>query len=137
MEVLYGDLDGWITHLSSNDNDHSVFLDNKYNLLNLVGFSAKLGKLKKNHFDGLSPTHLNLPLPPINVEYVFSHHCFIILFQVLDIIFTLKVKQKHEHWIWPKHPPPIVDLIHQNVCFIVCFFTYLMLLIFYCMNSHM
>ena len=45
-----------------------------------------------------------------------SHHCFIILFQFVYIIFTLKVKKK----TWkmdsaPKTPPPIVDLIHQNV----------------------
>ena len=33
--------------------------------------------------------------PPPNVDYVFfsSHHCFIVRFQFLDIIFTLKVKK--------------------------------------------
>ena len=28
----------------------------------------------------------------------FFHHCFIVLFQYLDIFFTLKVKKIHEKW---------------------------------------
>ena len=44
-----------------------------------------------------------------------SHHCFIVIFQFLDIILHLKnkQKQKHEKWTQPETTPPIVDLIHQ------------------------
>ena len=57
--------------------------------------------------DGLSPTYLKPPPPPppLNMDYVFFHHCFIVLFQFLDIIFTLKVKKKHEKWTRPETPP--------------------------------
>ena len=44
--------------------------------------------------------------PPPNVDYVFFHHCFIVLFQFLDIMFTLVTSQyllvdldKNEHLI--------------------------------------
>ena len=44
--------------------------------------------------DGLSPTYLKTPppRPPPNVDYVFFHHCFIVLFQYLDIFFYIKSK---------------------------------------------
>ena len=51
---------------------------------------------KQNKQYGLSPTYLKTPPPPPpNVDYVFfSHHCFIILFQYLDIFFCIKSKNK-------------------------------------------
>ena len=55
-----------------------------------------LGKLKKTHIDGLSLTHLKPPPPsPPNVGLIFfpSHHCFIVLFQFLDIYFYIESKK--------------------------------------------
>ena len=51
--------------------------------------------------------HPKTPPAPPNVDYVFfSHHCFIVLFQCLGIIFTLKVIKKREKWTQPETPPP-------------------------------
>ena len=69
---------------------------------------------KKNikKMDGLSPTYLKTPPPPpppLKMDYVFFHHCFIVLFQFLDILFTLKVKKKRAKVDSTRNPPPIVD----------------------------
>ena len=49
------------------------------------------------------------PPAPLKMDYVFFHHCFIILFQFLDIIFTLKVKKNVKSGLGQKPLPPIVD----------------------------
>ena len=51
------------------------------------------------------------PAPPPKCGLCFfSHHCFIVLFQFLDIFVTLKVKKIREKWIRTETPPPpIVD----------------------------
>ena len=46
------------------------------------------------------------PCPPKCGLCFFSHHCFIVLFQFLDIFFTLKVKKIREKWIRTETPPP-------------------------------
>ena len=55
------------------------------------------------------------PPPPPNVDYVFFNHCFIILFQYLDIFFYIKSIKNMWKVDSDRNPPPIVDLIHQNV----------------------
>ena len=82
-----------------------------------------LGKLKKKeHLDGLSPTYLKPPPPtPLKMDYVFfSHHCFIVLFQFLDIIFTLKVKKQTWKVDSARDPPPHCGL-SPSKCFFVFF----------------
>ena len=66
---------------------------------------TKLGKLKKK-WDGLSPTYLKPPPHPPKNGLCFFHHCFIILFQFLDIIFTLKVKKNMWKVDSARDPPP-------------------------------
>ena len=54
----------------------------------------------------------------------FFHHCFIVLFQFLDIIFTLKVKKKT--WkvgLGPKTPPPHCGL-SPSKCFLTSLIWY-------------
>ena len=81
------------------------------------------GKKKKKMMDYVQLTSKPPTPAPLNVDYVFFHPCFIVLFQYLDIFFTLKVKKICEKWIRTKTPPPpIVDLIHQNVVFFVFVF---------------
>ena len=65
-------------------------------------------KKTKKHFDGFSPTHPKTPpAPPKCGLCFFSHHCFIVLFQFLDIFFTLKVKKYVESGFGPKPLPPL------------------------------
>ena len=52
-----------------------------------VDFWNSLGKVKKQHLDGLSPTYLKPPPPPPPPP----------------------IKSKHEKWTQPETPPPIVD----------------------------
>ena len=75
--------------------------------INVFGSKGSLKKNKK-HLDGLSPTYLKPPppAPPKNGLCFFFHHCFIVLFQFLDIIFTLKVKKKHAKVDSARNPPP-------------------------------
>ena len=80
----------------------------------------ELREAKKKHLDGLSPTYLKTPPAPLKMDYVFFHYCFIVLFQFLDIIFTLKVKKKCEKWTRPETPPPHCGL-SPSKCFF-CFF---------------
>ena len=62
------------------------------------------------------------PPPPPNVDYVFfSHHCFIILFQFLDIIFTLKVKKTMWKVDSAQNPPP-PPLWTKSIQMFFCFF---------------
>ena len=71
------------------------------------------GSLKKNHFDGLSP-HWPKPPPPKCGLCFFSHHCFIILFQYLYIIFkTWKGDSA-------RNPPPHCGL-NPSKCFFLNF----------------
>ena len=68
-----------------------------------------LVQLTRKTFDGFNP-----PAPPQmwTMFFFLTHHCFFVLFQFLDIFFTLKVKKIHEKWIrtkTPPPPPPIVD----------------------------
>ena len=81
-------------------------------------------KKTKKHLDGLSPTYLNPPpLPPLKMDYVFFHHCFIVLFQFFDIIFTLKVQKKKnvKSGLGPKpslcSPPPHCGLSPSKCTF--------------------
>ena len=60
------------------------------------------------------------PAPPKCGLCFFSHHCFIILFQFLDIFFTLKVKQIREKWIRTETPPP--PLWIKSIIFFFFFF---------------
>ena len=82
-------------------------------------------KKKKKKIDGFSPTYPKTPPcpPPKCGLCFFSHHCFIVLFQFLDIFFTLKVKKIREKWIRTKTPPPHCGLNPSKCCFFCfCFF---------------
>ena len=58
-----------------------------------------------------SKSALAQPPPPKCGLCFLYHHCFIVLFQFLDIIFTLKVFKKHEKWTRPETPSPPMDLL--------------------------
>ena len=54
------------------------------------------------------------------MDYVFFHHCFIVLFQFLDKNFTLKVKKNVKSGLSPRPPPPHCGLSPSK-----CFFFFL------------
>ena len=62
------------------------------------------------------------PAPPKCGLCFFSHHCFIVLFQFLDIFFTLKLKKICEKWIRTETPPPPHCGLNPSKCFFVCLF---------------
>ena len=63
------------------------------------------------------------PAPPKCGLCFFSHHCFIVLFQFLDIFVTLKVKKIREKWIRTETPPPHCGL-NPSKCFFVFVFNF-------------
>ena len=77
-------------------------------VLDTIKNMHRVREVKKNKNDGFSPTHPKTPPapPPKCGLCFFSHHCVIVLFQFLDIFFTLKVKQIREKWIRTETPPP-------------------------------
>ena len=91
-------------------------------------------KIKKNWMDLVQLTWNPPPPlapPPKNGLCFFFHHCFIVLFQFLDIIFTLKVKKnvktglgpKPPHPTPPPPPPPPHYGLSPSKCFFVLFLT--------------
>ena len=59
--------------------------------------------------------------PPLMWTNVFFHHCFIILFQFLDIFFYIKSKKKREKWTQPETPPPPTCGLNPSKCFCLFF----------------
>ena len=63
------------------------------------------------------------PQHPQMVDYVFFHHGFIILFQFLDIIFTLKSKKNMRRVDSAGNPPPPKkNGLSPQKCFFLVFF---------------
>ena len=59
--------------------------------------------------------------PPLKMDYVF-HHCFIVLFQFFDIIFTLKFKKKKTWKVDSAQNPPPPCGLSPSKCFFVFFY---------------
>ena len=90
--------------------------------LHYIHFKGSLKK-KINIRVDFSILGQNPPYTPQRMDNVFFstwfYRCFIVVFQFLDVFFTLKAKKKTQTVDWTRNPPPPNGKIHP---YVFCFF---------------